>query len=226
VTGARTRPDVVAFDVNETLLDLAPVRAALVEHGQPEHLLPTVFARTLLTGLAAATAGTWCSFRSAFDASLAQLTELSAAERSTVADAFLQLAPHPDVEPALRKLRVAGVRVVTLTHGSAGVAEAGLSRGGVRALVERCLTAESIRAWKPNREAYLWAAGVCDVAPHQMALVAAHSWDVLGARRAGLTAAFTSARSERVYADVYEPPHVQGASLPDVVDALLALPPA
>ena len=31
----RPRPEVVAFDVNETLLDLAPVRAALVEAGQP-----------------------------------------------------------------------------------------------------------------------------------------------------------------------------------------------
>jgi 2-haloacid dehalogenase len=226
VTDTRTRPDVVAFDVNETLLDLAPVGAALVEHGQPEHLLPVVFGRTLLTGFAAATTGTWCSFRSAFDVSLAQVTGLTAVQRSAVAEVFLQLAPHPDVEPALRRLREAGVRAVTLTHGSPGVAEAGLSRGGVRALVERCLTAETIRAWKPSREAYLWAAGVCDVAPDRMALVAAHSWDVLGARRAGLTAAFTSARSERVYADVYEPPHVQGGSLPDVVDALLALPPA
>jgi 2-haloacid dehalogenase len=224
VTGARTRPDVVAFDVNETLLDLAPVRAALVEQGEPEHLLTTVFARTLLTGFAAATAGTWCSFRAAFEASLAQVTELTAAQRSTVADAFLELSPHPDVEPALRRLREAGVRAITLTHGAAGVAEAGLARGGLTALVERTLTAESIRAWKPNREAYLWAAGVCDVAPDRMALVAAHSWDVLGARRAGLTAAFTSARSERVYADVFEPPHVQGASLVEVVDALLALP--
>ena len=43
---SRSRPEVVAFDVNETLLDLAPVRAALVEAGQPETLLPTVFTRT------------------------------------------------------------------------------------------------------------------------------------------------------------------------------------
>jgi 2-haloacid dehalogenase len=224
VTGARTRPDVVAFDVNETLLDLAPVRAALVEHGEPDHLLTTVFARTLLTGFAAATAGTWCSFRAAFEASLAQLTELTATQRSAVADAFLECSPHADVEPALRRLHDAGVRAITLSHGSPGVAEAGLARGGVATLVERTLTSESIRAWKPDRAVYLWAAGVCDVAPDRLALVAAHSWDVLGARRAGLTAGFTSARSERVYADVYEPPHVQGASLVEVVDALLALP--
>jgi 2-haloacid dehalogenase len=225
VTEPRTRPAVVAFDVNETLLDLAPVQAALVEHGQPADLLATAFARTLLTGFAAATVGSWCPFRAAFEASLAQLTGLSAADCSSVADAFLELSPHPDVEPALRRLTEAGVRVVTLTHGSPGVAEAGLARGGLTPLVERCLTAESIRAWKPNREAYLWAAGVCDVAPDRMALVAAHSWDVLGAQCAGLTGAFTSARAERVYAAVFDPPHVQGGTLVEVVDALLGLPP-
>jgi 2-haloacid dehalogenase len=219
----RTRPDVVAFDVNETLLDLAPVRAALIEHGQPADLLPTVFARTLLTGFAATVTGTWCSFRRAFETSLAQLTELSAAERTAVAEAFLELAPHPDVEPALRRLTEGGVRAVTLSHGSPGVAEAGLSRGGVTPLVERSLSTEAVRAWKPSREAYLWAAGSCDVAPARMALVAAHSWDVHGAQRAGLTGAWVP-RTERVYADVHDPPHVQGGSLVEAVDALLALP--
>jgi 2-haloacid dehalogenase len=219
----RTRPDVVAFDVNETLLDLAPVRAALVELGEPAALLDTVFARTLLTGFAATVTGTWCPFRGAFESALAQLTELSAAQRSAVADAFLELAPHPDVEPALRRLTAAGVRAVTLTHGSPGVAEAGLARGGVTPLVERTLSSESIRAWKPSREAYLWAAGSCGVAPAAMALVACHSWDVHGAQRAGLTGGWLP-RSEKVYAPVHEPPHVQGGSLVEVVDALLALP--
>jgi len=222
---SRTRPDVVAFDVNETLLDLAPVGAALVEHGQQEHLLPTVFARTLLTGFAGATVGTWFPFRAAFEASVAQLTGLPAGPCSAVADAFMQLSPHPDVEPALRRLAEAGVRAVTLSHGAPGVAEAGLARGGVAALVERTLTSESIRAWKPNREAYLWAAGVCDVSPDRMALVAAHSWDVLGAARAGLTTGFTSGRSEQVFADVLGAPDVLGSSLVEVVDGLLALPP-
>jgi 2-haloacid dehalogenase len=220
---SRPRPEVVAFDVNETLLDLAPVRAALVEAGRPDTLLATVFARTLLTGVAAAAVGTWCRFRDAFDAALAQETDLSAAGRSRVADAFGELAPHPDVEPALRRLTAAGIRVVTLTHGSPGVAEAGLERGGVTPLVERTLSSEVIRAWKPAREVYLWAAGVCDVAPARMALVAAHGWDVLGAQRAGLTGAWFP-RSERAYPAVYEEPHVAAADLGSAVEALLALP--
>ena len=219
----RTRPEVVAFDVNETLLDLAPVRAALVEVGQPEHLLGSVFARTLLTGFAATVAGSWCRFREAFDAALAQLSDLSEGERSSVADAFAELSPHPDVEAALRRLAEAGVRAVTLTHGSPGVAEAALERGGIAPLVDRMLSSEAIRAWKPAREVYLWAAGVCDVAPGRLALVAAHGWDVQGAQRAGLTGAWFP-RAERVYPAVYEEPHVAARDLAGAVDALLALP--
>ena len=116
------------------------------------------------------------------------------------------------------------MRVVTLTHGSPGVAEAALARGGLTPLVERSLSSESIRAWKPSPQAYLWAAGVCDVAPHRLALVAAHGWDVQGAQRAGLTGAWFP-RAERSYPAVYDVPHVQAADLAGAVDALLALPP-
>lgn len=217
-----SRPEVVALDVNETLLDLTPVRATLVENGERPELLATVFARTLLTGFAAATTGTWCRFRDAFDAALAQLTDLSPAVRSGVADSFLELSPHPDVEPALRRLVEAGVRVVTLTHGSPGVAEAGLGRAGIAPLIERSLSSEAIRAWKPAREVYLWAAGVCDVEPARMALVAAHGWDVHGAVRAGLTGVWFR-REERAYPAVYDPAALVAPDLGGAVDALLAL---
>ena len=74
--------------------------------------------------------------------------------------------------------------MVTLTHGSPGVAEAGLDaadRPAGRALpVQR-----GHPAWKPAREVYLWAAGVCAVAPDRLALVAAHGWDVRGASAPG-----------------------------------------
>jgi 2-haloacid dehalogenase len=215
----------VAFDVNETLLDLAPVRTALVELGEPEHLLTAVFGRTLLTGFAATVTGDWCRFRDAFDAALAQTTELNSAERSRVTDTFGELVPHPDVEPALRRLTEGGVRAVTLSHGSPGVAEAALERGGLAALVERTMSSESVRAWKPAREAYLWAAGCCDVPPDRMAVVATHGWDVHGAQRAGLTGAWFP-RAERRYPAVYQAPHVQADDLVGAVEGLLALPDA
>jgi 2-haloacid dehalogenase len=221
----RLRPAVVAFDVNETLLDLAPVRATLVEVGQPAHLLDVVFARTLLTGFAAAATGGWCRFRDAFDSALAQTSDLGAADRGRVADSFGELSPHPDVEPALRRLASAGVRAITLTHGAPGVAEAGLERGGVQPLVEQSLSSEAIRAWKPARAVYLWAAGCCRVPPERLALVAAHGWDVHGAQRAGLTGAWFP-RTERTYPAIHDPAHVTAGDLPGAVEALLALPTA
>ncbi len=222
---SRARPEVVAFDVNETLLDLAPIHSALVESGEAPHLLGLAFTRTLATGFAATVTGTWCRFREAFDAALASVTDLDAAARSLVTDAFGELTPHPDVEPALRLLAAAGIPAVTLTHGSPGVAEAGLERGGVAPLVARSLSSETIRAWKPAREVYLWAAGSCDVVPDRMALVAAHGWDVHGAQRAGLTGAWIP-RTERVFPAVFGSPHVSGTDLVGAVEALLALPPA
>jgi 2-haloacid dehalogenase len=127
------------------------------------------------------------------------------------------------VEPALRRLVEAGVRVVTLSHGSPGIAEAGLQRGGLTPLVERSLSSEVIRAWKPRREVYLWAAGVCAVEPARLALVAAHGWDVHGAQLAGLTGAWFP-RAERVYPEVYGAPQVTAPDLAGVAEALLALP--
>src|SRR5919202_7125661 len=92
----RTLPEGVACDVNETLLDLAPLASALVELGRPAELLPAVFGRTLLTGFAAAVTGSWCRFRDAFDTALAQLTDLSPADRGRVAEGFGELSPHED----------------------------------------------------------------------------------------------------------------------------------
>ena len=91
-------------------------------------------------------------------------------------------------------------------------------------LVERSLSTEVIRAWKPSREPYVWTAGVCDVPPERTALVAAHGRDVLGAQRAGLTGACFP-RSERTFPAAYGEADIVAADLAGAVDALLALPP-
>ena len=55
--------------------------------------------------------------------------------------------------------------------------------------------------------------------------MASHGWDVHGALRAGLTAAWFP-RSERVYPAVYDPAAIVAGDLAGAVDALLALPSA
>jgi 2-haloacid dehalogenase len=59
---------------------------------------------------------------------------------------------HPDVPNGVRRLANAGVRMATLTSGAAEVAEKLLERAGLSELVERRLSVDDVRRWKPAPE--------------------------------------------------------------------------
>ena len=58
----RVRPDVVVFDVVETLAGLDPVAARLRECHQPEELLARWFTRLVRDGMALTAAGSYAGF--------------------------------------------------------------------------------------------------------------------------------------------------------------------
>ncbi|GAB1512652.1 haloacid dehalogenase type II [Actinophytocola sp. KF-1] len=59
------------------------------------------------------------------------------------------------------------------------------------------LSAELARAYKPDAVVYHTAARLLDVAPAQVLMVAAHRWDLDGARAAGLRTAFVHRPGEK-----------------------------
>jgi 2-haloacid dehalogenase len=63
------------------------------------------------------------------------------------------------------------------------------------------------------------------VPPGRIALVAAHAWDTHGARQAGLLTGWV-ARTANPYPSIFTAPDITGSTLVEVVDGLLALPPA
>lgn len=87
--------------------------------------------------------------------------------------------------------------------------------------VERMISIEEVGHWKPHRDVYLHAAKCVKVEPHQVALVAAHAWDIHGAGRAGLTTGFV-ARSAR-YPATMMAPHVVAESLDRVAKQLVEI---
>ncbi len=56
------RPNVVVFDVNETLSDMEPLRTRFVDIGAPGHLLEGWFVATLRDGFALTAAGAYAEF--------------------------------------------------------------------------------------------------------------------------------------------------------------------
>ncbi len=217
-----SRPAAVAFDVNETLFPLEPLDARFSAAGLDPSLRPLWFARTLRDGFALSAAGDFRPFPEVAAAALRSVSHRSLDDETVqhVLGGFRELEPHPDVEPALRRLRDARVPVVTLTVGSADLTTHLLARAGLSAYVSATLSAEAVRRWKPATAPYHYAAGECRVAPGDLALVAAHAWDVHGARRAGLRTGWVS-RLEGSFPASFERADVEGDTVESVVEQLL-----
>jgi 2-haloacid dehalogenase len=222
------RPQVVAFDVIETLFSLEPMRARLHRFGLPNEALELWFARLLRNAFALDASGSFTSFgevaRATLDVMLAENRLTAETEDVNRAlSGLAELPAHPDVAPAFQWLRAASIRVVALTNGHADNTRGLLQRAGLSDVVERVISIDEIRRWKPAREIYLHAAHVCGVAPGQLALVAAHAWDVHGASQAGLVTGWVS-RLEKHYFPAMNPPDVTGSTLVEVVRQLSAMP--
>ncbi|WP_207928844.1 haloacid dehalogenase type II [Actinomadura sp. 6K520] len=187
----------VLFDVNETLSDMSPIRARFEDIGAPGHLAATWFAGVLRDGFALTAAGAYADFRDVADAGLrGLLTGLPGwdgdASRAAghILDGFADLDVHPDVADGVRALHGAGLRLATLTNGSTAITERLLSRAGLTGCFTALLDVSAPRAWKPAAAAYRYALDTLAADPAETLLVAVHPWDIDGARRAGLQAAW------------------------------------
>jgi 2-haloacid dehalogenase len=221
-------PEVVAFDVNETLSDMAPLSAEFTAVGLPADVRTAWFASTLRDGFALAAAGTEAPFVDLAAGALRTLlhgrSDLTA-DVDTVVDsvisAFQSLSVHPDVAEGMRTLAGAGVRLVTLTNGSASIGQGLLQRAGLDDVIEAYLSVEEAGRWKPAPQAYRLAADRTGVALERIALVAVHPWDTDGAKRAGMTSAWIN-RTGGPYPPAFLSPDVEGPDLQAVAAQLLA----
>ena len=221
-----SRPYAVAFDVIETMMALQPLSARFAAVGLPEHLLATWFARTVRDGFVFAAAGGFAPFPDVAAQALRIVSgfQVDDAQVADVLAGMRDLPAHPDVEPAVRLLAEAGVRLACLTNGSPSVTADFVERSGLAPYFDTVISIEDTQTWKPAAGVYRHAASALAVEPSRLALIAAHAWDCHGAHRAGLTTGWVS-RLEREHSPVYDEPDVTGADLVEVARGLLALRP-
>ncbi|MGI8616083.1 MAG: haloacid dehalogenase type II [Actinomycetota bacterium] len=215
---------VLVFDVNETLLDLAVLRAPFDSAFGDAAPLGEWFARLLHGSLVATVTDSYEDFasigRRALDAVASRRgRKLEPAERDAILATMLELPAHPEVPDALGRLRSAGFPLATLTNSSPEMARAQLENAGILGLFDQVLSVEEVRRYKPAPEPYHMAAERLGVDPTEMRMVAAHDWDVWGATRAGCAAAYV-ARTDVPFL-IGTPPDVVGADLSAVAEAIL-----
>ncbi|TDW70870.1 haloacid dehalogenase type II [Kribbella pratensis] len=207
--------DVLVLDVNETLTDMEPLRDGFEAVGLPRHSLDAWFAATLRDGFALTAVDAYADFRElAAELLEAQLIaagiEPNDETVTRVLSGFTRLPLHPDVAPGLRRIHEAGIRIITLTNGSAAMSKEVFEKGGIMPFLEHRLEVATPQRWKPHPAAYRYAAEVCGAPVERMALAAVHPWDIDGARRAGL---------QGLYIDRRKTPYPKSFLAPDVVAA-------
>ncbi|MDM0043894.1 haloacid dehalogenase type II [Variovorax dokdonensis] len=101
--------------------------------------------------------------------------------------AWHRLPAWPDAVEGLTRLK-AKYTICTLSNGNIGLLTEMAKRAGLP--WDCILSAEVFKAYKPDPRVYLGAAGVFDVAPGELMLVAAHADDLAAARACGLRTAY------------------------------------
>lgn len=189
---------VIVFDLNETLLDMSgldPAFARIFDQPEGRELRKKWFAQVLELFMTATITGKYRSFdKLAIDAlqmlAAQREREASVDDRTRLEESIAGLTVYPDVRPGLERLKQAGFTVATLTNSGRKSATTHLERAGVRALFDEVLSVEAVERYKPAREAYEYAAKALKVDLGDILLVAAHGWDIAGAKAAGCDAAF------------------------------------
>ncbi len=216
---------VVAFDVNETLLDLRALDEPFEELFGDAGLRPQWFAQMLQLAFVGGLTGQYVDFGTAQLGALRALAEregvhLAPGAAESVVERMSTLPPHPEVVEALERLGATPLVAVALTNSTQAVAEAQLRNAGLDRLLTRALSADSVRALKPAPEPYRHVARQCGVEIGEVRLVAAHGWDVAGALAAGCRAAFV-ARPGAMLSPLGPRPDLVGRDLAEVVDLVI-----
>ena len=193
----RVRPSAVVFDVIGTLFSLESQRDLLIACGLPGHALETWFAASLRDLFALGVTGRTAPMIAVLQDNLEQL--LSAhhlRKQGRRVDAVLagmkRLEPDPEARPTLELLRSLDLPCAALSNGSQQATEALLSRAGLGRFFAAVLSIDAVGLPKPRAEVYQSMAGRLHLDPRTVLMVAAHPWDLHGARAAGLMTGYLS----------------------------------
>lgn len=217
---------VLVFDVNETLLDLralAPHFERLFGNGEVLHQW---FGQVLQSALLTVVTGQYSDFGKVGRAALDMIgarhgVKIGDEDRAAIVGGMRSLPLHPDVKPAFEKLKAGGFRMATLTNSPTAVADAQLGNAGLKPYLESIISVDLVQSLKPAAKVYHFAAKHLGIAPAELRLIAAHSWDVAGAMSAGCAAAFV-ARPGQVLNPLYPSPDIVEPDLLAVADRIIA----
>jgi 2-haloacid dehalogenase len=145
----------------------------------------------------------------------APLAEVARGVDPKLPHALVEAEAYEDAAEALELLAAATIPAYVLTNGSSELTRDLLHRAGLSTQIADVFSVDDVRRFKPDPAPYALAARGIGLPPEQIVLVAAHAWDVLGARKAGLDSIWMNRRDEEWPLPVERPQH----SASDLIEA-------
>ena len=132
--------------------------------------------------------------------------EFDAGEPEEIVTVFESLQPFEDARIGLRRLS-GRYKLVALSNGNQWLIDH-LTTNNIGAPFDGCLSVERVGRFKPHPSVYRMAAAEIACDPGEIMMVAAHSFDILGARACGFRGAFVNR---------YRLPYEESKLQPDLV---------
>ena len=217
--------NILIFDVNETLLDLSPLKPHFQLTFGDANVMKHWFLTLLHSSLTVTLADDYKDFGKLAGAALDVVAKirnvsLTDEDRKTILETIKKLPPHADVPESLERLHSNGFRLFTLTNSPPETLRAQMENSGLLEYFEDTFSVEDVRKFKPAIATYQSVAKKLGVEPSEMRMIAAHDWDIAGATNAGCQTAYI-AREGKVYNALYKKPDISGKDLNEVAEKIL-----
>ena len=114
-----------------------------------------------------------------------------------------------------------GFRLIVLTNSALPVAKAQMHSVGLAQMCERIFSVDAVRKYKPHPEAYRYVAKELQVKTSDLVMIAAHPWDLMGAKATGYDVAFVE-RAGTSWFHLAPKPKIVGPTLEEVATQLIS----
>ncbi len=124
---------------------------------------------------------------------------VSESDEETLLKAQQKLPAFPDAAPGLDVLRAAGHRLTAFSNGPESSLQPLLKHNGLTGKFDQTVSADAQRTFKPDPGLYAFLVTSLSAPPLPIWVVSSNPFDVIGAKRAGLHAAWIKRSDDKIY---------------------------
>ncbi|MDB2385667.1 haloacid dehalogenase type II [Polaribacter sp.] len=215
----------VFFDMNETLLNLNPLKKEFKQYFDDPYVVNYWFAKLLHTSTVIGIMDEYVDFGKLADAGLENIfyeneKELPLETKQSILQKFKKLPAYDDVIPAISYLKEQNIRVIALSNSSNEMIKEQLENANILSLFDDYYSVDSTKKFKPFHDIYKYVATKEKLATNEIVMTATHDWDLFGAKKAGLVTAYIQ-RKKSIYNPYYLQPDYSSLNLLELMQEIV-----